>query len=160
MRGIFFIFIVLLLVTSCSSKKAKQYPNFSLTGKEAEAEYKKFEMKRISFRHVQFNEDSIFASAKLKEVKNLVTEVSPKTLTMIQENQLKEDMAWVVGVAWLATVFIKDAKGDVSPLYWVGAAGFMGYIFYLDSFRKDMADQFNRDLKSKFAPSVGYTFNF
>ena len=150
----------LLLFQACSSKRVNERPNYNLTGKEAEKEYKKFELDYVMIDAGRFADEGLFTNASAKELKPLMEEVSPKSVEMLEKTRLQERLSWVVFGLWVSTIFIKDSNQTISPLYWWGAGAFLGYGLYLNIDREKVRDQFNRDLKGKFTPTVGYRFSF
>lgn len=78
---------------------------------------------------------------------------------MWKKNDFKEDLSWVVFIAWAGTLLLSK-DGEIPPAYWYGAGAAVGYGIYLTELRNDVIDQYNKDLKQKFAPALGYSFQF
>ena len=160
MKIILLLISLLIFLQSCAtSDRIKEKPNFNLTGADAQKEFDKFEMDIVSWSRGKFESEGAFTTFKTSEALPLMEEVSPKSVEMLKNNNTKEYISIGLFAAWIATSFIRK-DGNISPLYWYGAGAALGYGFYLNYQREKVAEQFNEDLKSKFAPSLGYTFQY
>ena len=156
-----FCLLTFLLLQACSSKRVSEKPNFNLTGEAAHKEFEKFELEHVTPWNGKFSDEGVFTTFSMKEFKPTLNEVSPKSVEMLVELKTKEYIGWGIALAWIATSFIRESNGGNSPLYWWGLGGFVGYNFvYLNHERGQISDQYNKDLKEKFAPSIGYSFQF
>lgn len=156
-----FCLLTILLLQSCSSKRVHEKPNLNLSGEAAQKEYKKFELEHITPWNGTFSDEGLFTVFYMKDFKSTLNEVSPKSAEKLVDLKTKEYIGLGIAAAWIATTFIRDPNGGISPLYWWGFGAFVGYnVAYLTYERGQISDQFNKDLKAKFAPSVGYSFQF
>lgn len=155
------LFSFLFLLQSCSSsKRVKERPDFTATGAAATQEIKKFKLAQITTAQGRFESEDLFTYADGEKLKPFMHEISPKSVEMLEATKPKEKIYWIIFAAWISTIFIKDSDGNISPLYWYGFGATLGYGFYLNVQRNNVSDQFNEDLKAKFASSVGYNFKF
>ena len=139
----------------------KEKPNFNLTGVEAQKDYDRFKLERVSImRGRVFESENVFRTAEIKKLYPLIEEVSPGTKKLMEDFRLRENAIWGIWALWGATAFIRDSDGKISNLYWLGFGTTIGYSIYIDNRRSKFADQFNKDLKSKFRPGFAYNFEF
>ena len=152
--------LIILLITSCSSEQVHKKPDFTLTGEKAEKEYRDFSLRYVTTRSGSFQKEGLFTSFKMKDYKDTMEDISPESLKLLEKTKTHEYVLWGLWGAWLATAFIRTDNNQVSPLYWWGAGATLGYAFYLDHRREEVIDQYQKDLKAKFATSIGYNFSF
>ncbi len=154
------LFILVFFLTSCASKVVQETPNFKLQGKAAQAEYKKFKLDQVSVYGGRFSSEGFFTGADSEQLRPLIEQVKPKSIQMLKKTKKQERLWWTLWATWIVTIFIKDSDGYPSKAYWWSGAVVIGYSIYLEQDREKIRQQYNKDLRSKFNPTLSYNFLF
>ena len=161
MEKIFSLALVLIFV-GCSSTRINEEINYKAVGADAQKEIEKFSLSNFTAKRGSFESEGILTSFDMSKFDKILDEVSPSTKEAIPALDTKETISWGIYAFCLATIFIRDSEGQrIDWLYYTGALSFLGYSFAVvvaEQIR--LRDNFNKDLKAKFAPKLSYTFNF
>lgn len=163
----FIILSILLLSTGCVSNYKGPPPNFDLTGESAKAEVERFKFREGYWSQhpnafTMGSEEETYFTSSLEPI---ISEVSPKSMQVIQNSKKWEYIQWVTLGAALAMLAIElnddDGKSftqDQSTLYYSLLGISVGSSYVRLSFISKAAKQYNRDLESRFVPTISFNF--
>lgn len=154
----FIIFSICLLLTACSHDFKGSRPDFTKTGNSAEKEIEKYQIHYISKSGVRIGDDPLLTSTRFKTVEPLIEEVSPKALEQLNglDTQYKIHYGLLGSMIGLLIIDLADNNDEVSTPFWYVWGATLLHGFYLSSKLDDVADRYNKDLKKKFTPVLGW----
>lgn len=160
-----FIPFIMLFLFSCSHDFKGGRPDFTKTGSEAISEYEKFQIVSLHRNRAHMYGDETFDVTTVKSIKPLMKEISP---TAYQAHKDLLPQAYVhaalVGSLFAFAIIGSNAadedKAKWTGWYWGSAAALLGHGFYVGQRYQQVADKYNKDLKSKFSPALSFKQDF
>ena len=160
MRAFISALVALAFLSGCATAYQGPRPDFSKTGSEAQAEYKKFE---IGESYGEMNRYAVRMGDKpyfTETVEPIIKDVSPAWSGREKKMKIAEYVSWGIFAATIATIFAPQDSWARTTGYWIGIGGLLGTGIYVNVTGMHAAEEYNRDLKSKFAPTAGVSATF
>ncbi len=170
MKKFFLLLIVSFFLCSCVSDYKGRKPDFSLKGESARKEIERFRLsdhfldqRRNAFEMGPEGETEIYLSESLKPI---IREVSPAALKELEVAEKWTRLWWIpYGIAiGVLAVEVANKDKDWHPastaVFWSALGTSVGFSFYQLSVMQNTTKIYNEDLKSKFAPGIGYNAEF
>lgn len=157
-----------LLLNACVTAYKGPGPNFSLKGKEAEAEINRFRLEE-SFWHQRgraFEMGDDHQPYWDKSLRPIMEDVSPESVKKLEHSYALNNGVWISLIVAVGSLVAahnsKDSQTEnlFRNLTWVGIAGELGFGISSLLVHGKAAEQFNKDLKNKFTPTVSLKTNF
>jgi hypothetical protein len=161
---------VLTTTTGCAhfATYDGQKPDFSLTGNAADKEIRRFRLEEDTFWTCGFpcsESDPLKREYTWQSVVPLIETVSPEAMKTYQEAQTARKVQLYLlgaGVGGLLAALIAkdDAKLVCLKVSIIGSLSSIGAGFYAGWLLSGIPETYNRDLKQKFTPSIGWNWTF
>lgn len=167
-RKMLAIFLCLALVSGCATTYQGPPPNFKLTGDEAKKEFEKFSWSESEFsQHPRFvrmgPEKTVVKRWSLDPIIDDVSPAAREKINKAKKWNLAQGILVSISLGLLIYGLSSKDNRSESNLYAIyGTAGVSLVIgmFVVPPIMKDATEQFNRDLKQKFAPSLAWQTSF
>jgi hypothetical protein len=156
----------LSLFTSCATNYNGGTPNFALRGASAEQEIQKFKMAESYWRQ---NSSGIEMGGHLykdESLKPLIQDISPIAESKFKEADVVRSYFWIPYTAAILILITQSTipgryLDQTSSIAFYGLLGVsIGFSIAAFNMKAGAAEQFNKDLNSRFAPSLSYNFAF
>jgi len=163
-----FIALVMIICSSCSSYPGPYKPDFTLTGEAREQEIQKFSFKE-GFFHQGVWQFAMGPQEKpywISSLKPVITEVSPEAWKHVEEAHASHRYGQITFALALAILISeltdgdKEFSRDQALLYWPLLGVTLGSSLLSVRSMNRAAGQYNRDLRARFDPVVGWNFSF
>lgn len=160
MKKFISLLVACALLNGCATTYTGPRPDFSKTGVAAITEYENFKASEsfgeTNFYSVEMNKNRYFTNS----IRPIMKEVSPNSEAQFQKMETIQRVSWGLLLVTLATLSQPKDSWAYTTGYWIGLWGIFGTAIYRDSLGVRAAEEYNKDLKSKFAPSVTYRKSF
>ena len=170
MIKMFYISLATLFLCGCVTNYKGKGPDFSLKGAEAQKEIERFtfgdhymDQRPKAFEMGPSGRRTVYWSDSLKPI---IKNVSPEGYAELERAEWWADAWWVpygIALGVLAAELInkdKDWHPASQAIFWSALGTSIGFSFYQLSVMESSAKKYNQDLKSKFAPGIGYNVDF
>ena len=160
MRTLISVLIACAMLSGCATAYTGPHPDFSKTGGEAIGEYQKFELGRgygdVNLYSARMGNKDYYRET----VDPIITKVSPASTVKFERMEVAKYLNWAILAATIACIFQPTDTWAHSTGYWLGLGGIIGTGIYINVQGIGAAEQYNKDLKSKFTPSLAFSKTF
>ena len=160
MRTFVSALVALAMLSGCATTYTGPQPDFTKTRAEAQAEQDKFEMTES---YGEMNLITVEMGKKLyftNSVEPIINKVSPSWATAKRKMIIGEFVSLGFLAAALATVFMPGDSWGHQTGYWIGLGGIIASGIYVNVVGMHAAEDYNKDLKSKFTPALAISKTF
>jgi hypothetical protein len=160
MRAFISALLACAILSGCATTYVGPQPDFKKTGAEAQVEYEKFE---AGTDYGDFNLYSIRMGKKdyyRETVEPIVNQVSPAAASKLERMQTWNYVGWGIFAAMMVTIFQPYDSWAHQTGYWIGFAGLVATSLHISFLGTNAAEDYNKDLKAKFTPSLAISKTF
>lgn len=152
--------LVSTTLVGCATSYTGPRPDFTKTGDAAIAEYKKFEIDE-TFGGVNLGSIDMGNKSYYREtVTPIISDVSSSAIEKLNKMRMWNNVNLAILAVTLLTIFQPQDSWERQTGYWIGLGGIIGTGIYINRIGMDAAADYNRDLRSKFNPSLNFTTTF
>jgi hypothetical protein len=152
--------VTCVLLSGCTTTYKGPRPDFSKTGAAAQTEYETFKVSEsfgeTNLYSVEMNKNRYFTDS----IRPIMKEVSPNSEAQFQKMETIQKVSWGLLAVTLATLYQPKDSWAYTTGYWIGLSAVFGTAIYRDSIGMRAAEEYNKELKSKFVPSLTYRKSF
>lgn len=148
------------LLSGCATTYVGPQPDFTKTGAEAQAEYEKF---RVGTAYGNLNHYAVKMGGQtyyLESVEPILNNVSPTSASKLQKMKVGNYMSLAIFAATISALNQPRDSWAKNTGYYVGLAGILGTGIYINLSGMGVAEDYNKDLKSRFSPSLAFSKTF
>ena len=160
MRSLFSAFIAILMLSACATTYTGPSPDFSKKGGDAFGEYEKFELAKnygaLNLYSARMGNQDYYRES----VDPIINEISPASTVKLKRMDVAKYANWAIFAATMVCIFQPRDTWANSTGYWLGLAGILGTGIYINIQGMGAAENYNKDLKSKFTPSLAFSTTF
>jgi hypothetical protein len=160
MKALVSLLLACAMLSGCATTYVGPHPDFTKTGPEANAEYEKFE---FGTGYGNLNLYGVKMGNKVyyrESVDPIINAVSSTSTSKLQKMKTAKYVQWVIFAATIAAIFQPRDSWAYQTGYWIGLGALVGNGIYINVMGMKAAEDYNKDLKSKFSPALAFTKTF
>ncbi len=160
MRTFISALLACAMLSACATTYVGPHPDFTQTGDAAKSEYEKFE---FGTAYGNLNLYGVKMGNKVyyrESVDPIIKKVSPTSTSKLQEMEVANYFNWVIFAATMVAIFQPRDSWANQTGYYIGLGALLGTGIYINVLGMNAAEDYNKDLKSKFSPSLAFSKTF